>query len=271
MSTVYWIANLDGSWATTTNWSTGSVPVSNDIVIFDSRHNGNVTGGLNQTAVDLDSLHIMAGNTSQIGNNESDPLIISADSVRHYGSGTLFYQDGDGTTDLIRINSPNMVKAAWLSGTLGYVAAIDGSIILNVSGSLSVGYLLVALPQNTPPLELYGSGSVIQASMLGGSVVSESLVGTMRMVSGEYTHGKVDAIIAINGPSLVQAGGVFTFNAQGTMSNAIIMGGHLELAATPVPKTITNLSVFPGATCNAPEDIVTITAGGALIDRGLVG
>jgi hypothetical protein len=46
MPTLYWIASSASSWATAANWSTGSVPVSGDTVIFNHNGVGSVTSGL---------------------------------------------------------------------------------------------------------------------------------------------------------------------------------------------------------------------------------
>jgi hypothetical protein len=127
-----WIKQTPSSWVAA-SFDTNLLPGNNEKVIFDGFGQGSVVGGLNQAAVDLDLLQIDEAYTGNIG-AVSDPLIISADEVVYQGSGTMHYRDGNGITDLMIVESPNVLQAAVLSGdTITRLRVLNGRVQL-VSG-----------------------------------------------------------------------------------------------------------------------------------------
>jgi hypothetical protein len=134
-----WIARTPSSWVAG-SFDTGLLPGSNEVVIFDGSGQGSVVGGLNQTAIDLDRLELLSAYGGSIG-VPGNPLIISADEVIHQGSGTLCYQDGGGTTDLMIVDSPNAVNAAYLGGNTITRARILNGYLEFVSGIGTVTHL----------------------------------------------------------------------------------------------------------------------------------
>lgn len=127
-----WIATTPSSWVAA-SFDSNLLPASNEIVRFDGTGQGDVIGGLDQTAVDLDELTISPAYFGQIGNHGA-PLIISADLVVHRGRGSLFYQNGAGTTDLLFVDSDNLVDAAFLGGS-----AFSRVVLLKGRTTLLVG------------------------------------------------------------------------------------------------------------------------------------
>jgi hypothetical protein len=109
-----WIATTPSSWVAG-SFDTNLLPGNNEKVIFDGTGQGDVVGGLDQSAVDLDLLQVDAGYEGNIG-ADGGPLIISADEVIYQGLGTLAYKDGNGITDLMIVDSANLQDAVKLSG-----------------------------------------------------------------------------------------------------------------------------------------------------------
>ena len=88
-----------GDWGTGANWSTSSVPVSADDVIFDGRTAQAVTTGLDQTGVDLASMHIMSTYTVDIG-TQANPLTIETNgTLRVEGTGNICMMCGNDAAD----------------------------------------------------------------------------------------------------------------------------------------------------------------------------
>jgi len=70
MATLYWLGTTSNAWGTAANWSTGSLPVDGDTVIFEN--NSNPCAASDQSAIELAALYIYASYTGEIGDRPSN-------------------------------------------------------------------------------------------------------------------------------------------------------------------------------------------------------
>lgn len=267
MATRVWQSS-DGDWSNTASWTGATVPISNDVAVFPDNNSVSVTSGLSQAAVDLDALIVHPGYTGDIATSGSH-LTISADRVLHEGSGTLYYTDGNGITDLFILNASG--GAAVVSGTsLTRVLAMRGQLTLDASMSsltdLEVSFFNSRASDALVTIE-NGAGTITNLRMNGGTVVSSAVITNLYMQGGTLTQeNPAGAITNIN-----QLGGRVIYKSASTIALAQIMAGILDCGQDARALTITLLRLWPGASAIIPEDIVTVTAGGKLLERSTVG
>jgi len=264
MATRVWQSS-DGNWGNTASWTGAAVPVSNDIVIFPENNAVSVTSGLSQAAVDLDALITKPGYIGNIGSSGTH-LSISADRVLHEGSGTLYYTDGDGTTDLVIVNALGNVAAAVFSGTaLSRIVLLAGKTTLDASlaalTDLEIGF--VNSPQSDAECVIEnGAGTITNLLMSGGVVSSSAVITNAHLNAGILTQESVAGAIT----NLFLAGGICRYKTSTTLVLAQLLAGVLDCREAR-SLTISTLRVHPGARALVPEDMVTVTAGGALLGR----
>ncbi len=271
MATRVWQSS-DGDWDNAASWTGATVPVSNDVVIFPSNNSVSVTsnqGG--QTAVDLDALIIHPSYNGDIGTSGT-PLLISADKVLHEGTGTLYYTDGDGTTDHVIVNSTNRTDAAVFSGTsLSRITALRGKITLDSSlaalALLEVGYFTSRSSDANVVIET-AAGAITDCYMSGGQVDCGAAVTNLYQSAGKFIQNEA-AVSAIT--NIYQFGGQCVYNTDQNITLANILGGELDFSQNARQLTIALLKVWPGAKVINPTDRITVTAGGQLLARTTIG
>ena len=263
--------SADGDWDNNASWSGGVPPANGDTVIFPANNSVSVTSNQDgQGAVDLAALLIQPGYVGNIGSSGTH-LIISADRIVHEGSGTLFYTDGAGTTDNVIVNAVGNAAAATFSGTsltrivvLGGKVTLDGSIA--AVANLEVSYVN-AMQSDAEVIIENGAGTITTLLMSGG-IVSSSAVITTAYVSGGIliqvsTGGAITTLYCL--------GGTVRYNTVSTLGEAQVLAGALDCRATKPSGastlTISLLRVHAGAKAFIPTDLVTVTAGGSLLER----
>lgn len=275
MPTRVW-QGTDGDWDTAGNWSTATIPLTNDTVILPAGNSYSLTTTLNQAAVDLDLLEIDAGYTGQVGASGT-PLKIDADLVKHYGRGTLYYESDGAVTDWFIVNSMSNALAAYLDGDQitkitvqsGFVelAATLGTgaitTTLEVGGSIS-GTDVIIHPKSASP----SSAIVTTLHQTGGTVRSTGVITTAN-VSGGMLKQDTYGIATLN----VFPGGRVVYNS--SEDNGILIaanvfeGGILDLSGTAYRKTITTLTLHHGSTLIRDPNLTTITTENDLGGRKL--
>jgi len=270
MATRIWQSS-DGDWGNTASWTTATVPITGDDVIFPSNNQVSVTSGLSQGAVDLASLVIHPGYGGDVGLTGTH-LTISATKVLHEGTGTLFYTDGTGTTDRVIVNSTNKVNAATLSGSLlTRITVIRGKVTLDSAlGAVSIleSSFFASQSSDADVVIETGAGTITDLFMNGGQVDCGAAVTTLTQSAGKFIHNEAasGAIATIN-----QTGGQLVYNDDGNITLANIMGGELDFGQNARTLTIAELKVWPGARVINPTDRITVTAGGQLLERTTIG
>jgi len=223
-----WIKTVPSPWEAA-SFNTGLLPGSNEEVYFDGTANGDVVSGLNQTAVDLDKLHIKAEYSGTIGAH-GNPLIISADTVIHEGTGTLYYQDGGGQTDVILIRSTNLIDAAWLNGaTFDRVRIIGGKVSFGSTftcqtrmeiGDGTAGYTAIVDAENGP------GADVPEFRMISGFLSGQGAYHLLTPGVGGYAFMSGGTVI-LDAGAPAYLGGVF-----------VMTGGYLEWANYGSPGSV---------------------------------
>lgn len=230
--------------ATAANWSADTAPVSNDRVFFTSENTSANTGpnttmtGL--TAVDADLIQVQSGYTEAIGTN-GDPFKISADKVEHYGPNTLYYLDGDGTTDHILVDVSRTISTGQLSLELsgatttllscvrGYTSVLASSTIT----TMHVGQLGLATPETKL---IVATGCTLTASRaFGGTTTCSSNPTTLEVFAGATWTQNTAAITTV----YVFPGARLNLAFTGTYTTVYHYGGIIDATAGG-PMTFTN-------------------------------
>ena len=268
MATHRWIAQVPSAWAAA-SFDTNSLPASNDTVIFGSWGQGDVISSLSQTAVDLDLLQIQDSYFGRIGNH-GNPLIISADLVIARGRGTLHYQDGNGTTDVMILDSDNLVNAAYIGGnTITRLRVMKGRVKL-VTGIGTIADLEVSYRSNID------GDAYVDAGDLGALVVTDLRMdgGTLKVFGATIQNFTISAGL-LDAYTLSTSGSTATYQTGGRVrwtdvppvglsvawptAEYHLMGGTLDISGGG-PKTVTTLYQYAGGTLYDPNNNLDATS-----------
>ncbi|KKN11043.1 hypothetical protein LCGC14_1030440 [marine sediment metagenome] len=244
MATPIWISS-NGDWGDTASWSTGSVPVSADTVVFDGVNSVvSVTSGLNQTGIDLSRLDTSPEYTGDIG-LPGNPLRIDASTVLHRGRGSLYFK-GDGGGISVQVDSANLVDALVLSGTSslwtldvkkGHVTC-DNTVV-NIGGVRSLSDKSIII------IEKNGAETIAQIMMQAGFCQNfralSAATGILIVNGGVLVHE--DGAVT----TLHVQGGVCEWNADETLTIAVAGRGLLDFTRSGNVKTVAGLVIYPGA------------------------
>lgn len=263
-----WIATTPSNWQAS-SFDTNLLPASNEVVRFDGTGQGDVIGGLNQTTIDLDLLEVHDNYHGNIG-DPGNPLIISADQVIMQGRGTLNYQDGDGTTDLVIVQSDNPVDAMRImGGTVTRLRANAGRVVLGPSFSNDIDDLELAAPmsQRVPPSvvsQRTASTGYVRLRMAGGyleRLAPGGLTGETSVISGgvwKFTAGAGSPIWLSGG--LIQWDTAITSPGVSVLATAFyISGGTLDARAGGA-KAISSLYLDPAGQFLYNDDTMSVTS-----------
>lgn len=271
------------------NWSGATVPVSTDDVVID--HTGSqydILYGLAQSAVELTSLTITNGYTKKIGlpklnkDNAQSPypeyratyLAISATTLTIHGDGqgsgriklnlgavasTLGIQangqtaetgvpailiQGTTTTNIARVTRGD-VGFAFFDGESAHLATLEVGYVTNQAGDSTV--------RCGDGCDL-GDATIKQT---GGTLVTETAngTGTVTQTGGTfYANGGAHAAIT--------AAGTVYYSSVGTLTTAVgYAGAVFDFRQATGAVTVTNCSLYRGASFFDPSKRVTITNG----------
>lgn len=191
MAITYWTGAVSGDWDASGNWSSG-VPATGDTAIFDSG-TASVTGGLNQSAVNLESLFITDGFSGAIGSATLGRLQINADNVKLAGrnaavEGGYFLSGTFNVVDMLNGKlSPLSFPGVSLAGVIGLLRCYAGRIEVADGATLAAveGYGLSPSGLN---LRLGALGSPIAVRWYGGMLTNASPVETLVIAGGSVRH-----------------------------------------------------------------------------------
>lgn len=265
-------SDSDGDYSNLNNWSLGHVPLITENVIFNRTAVGSVITGFAQGAVNLNSFTVHPGYTGDIGMSGS-PLVISTvdddtgvtGNVVHQGPGGFYLLAGANGIEFLYIDTDEQTTEIELDGVIDQLILIKGRIVALTSfdgASIWISY------RNNPTSDvnftLQSTAALADLILNGGTVLYDGTTTTsfLKMSGGRLIQG-------INGGSfsqLIQTGGYIEYNGTGTINIAAVLGGTLDLSQDGRPKTITLLSVFPGAKFipNANTTITNNTQGSIL-------
>ena len=242
MATPIWISS-DGDWGNTASWSTGSVPVDGDTAVFDGINSVvSVTGSLNQAGIDLDELQTSPEYTGDIG-LPGNPLRLDS-FVTHRGSGSLYYQ-ADGQINQVFVDSVNLIDAAILFGTGAPYNVIVKKGHVTCSDSMTgLGAIHVMADKAIVIVEKNGAATVDRITMTAGFLENNRALSdadSFAIISGGvYVHQ--DGAVS----ELHIHGGVVEWNADETLSFALIASGLLDFTRSGNAKTVSAVIIYPG-------------------------
>ena len=241
MSSVNWIGSTGSqSWSVAGNWDTGAVPVTGDDVYINFG-NSDINGGLNQSAVALNSLNVGPGFSGTIGTtgNSSDSLQI--------GYTTGFFNCLSGR---IKID---------------YGSSTHITYIIQMGNSLDSGLEAFRFRGGSVSSKLYVAGS--NTTTVGGATTRGGLTATLS--EWDIEGGVLNLSSGVTAATGKQSGGTVTMYGGAT---TITQTGNNAILVTEGAGVITTLSVTNQAYINsrpaAGTDVIgTLNVGpGALCD-----
>lgn len=253
----------DGDWGNDGSWS-GVEPAESDRAFMPGTNATSVTAGLDNGGVDLALLQTDPNYVGHIGASGT-PLIIAANKVEHYGSGQLFYKSaivadpspGLDITDWFLVDSINRENAATLDGEqITRVTVISGKVTLlgtlgdtgtHGGNAVLTEFVETSFHDNPASDAEVIINCALKAStgtvrMNGGKVTSIGAIAKVLMSGGKWIHDT--AAVAL----LEMYGGTAWWKPTATLLEAHIFGGVLDLTQTTLPKTVTDLNLYPGGT-----------------------
>ena len=275
MATKLWVgtdAGNEGDWGVAANWSPSGVPIADDDVFLENT-NQSVTGTLDQSAVELDSLNIaqsftgsvgLAGTPLQIdspivnigynngpGSPSGSPLInLVLDAVASVITVSNTGNSSDSTKSPVRLltNSSSTtleirkgkVDLAMGTGQVASIGAIVMSWLTNKAGDVDLfignGVTLTTIDQQAGDLVI--SSACITLAFESGTLKTR----------GSGTIG-----------TLTVSGGIATLDSTGTITTMAIDGGTVDFTKSSVARVVTNLKLNPGGTLKHNPGDMTFT------------
>lgn len=241
MATPIWISS-DGDWGNTASWSTGAVPVNDDTAMFDGLNSVvSVTGGLEQTGVNLARLQSNPAYTGDIGLN-GNPLHIDALTVLHRGTGTLYFKS-DGGQNHIQVDSTNLINAAVLSGTSSaYIVTVKKG---RVTCSDEMGNIFGAqLMSDLASLIIEKNGAATLGNLLiqTGQVLNNRAITAIATVNGGYLVHEQGTVLEMR-----NHGGTILYETSDVVTIVVAGRGLTAFTVPGAGEVVAGLVIFPGA------------------------
>jgi hypothetical protein len=234
---VTWIGGASGSWATGTNWSTGTMPGAGDDVVLD----GSVTVSHSAGADAIQTLSLGPGAILQV---------VGDSSITATATGGPQVTD-DGIIDL----GDNTTAGGLFVNAAAASVAGTGDIVFGASAANQLGQQLGQALALGPGVTVHGqSGAVGLASGAldnQGTIRSEVAGGTITInPSGSFTND--GTVAALNGGTTVLGPGALTNLSSGTLTGGTweaVAGGTLRGLASGIATNAATL-LLDGADSN---------------------
>lgn len=244
---------------TAANWSTESVPVAGDDLIFSNSFNNPMTTGVDRGTTAFDSVYVEEGFTQQIGSYES-PLISHVAAFEYHGGGIVWAELGDsGGIPVTVTNSGARANGAWgvnLKGDISTLSVSGGSVGVNVEAGFSGTLSALHATGGTTVL---GSNltSVTSIDVIGGVVETRENVPTVRVYGGEFRTSGSAAITT----KLSVYGGNCVLSGSGTIAEILLDSGgvsQLDFSKRGIARTVTEIKNNGGTVIYDPN-VITFT------------
>ena len=245
MTTHLWVGATSADPTNSANWSTSSVPVTDDIIIFDDTAEGNCAGTLT-----ADIAHILAttGFAYKLGTDASTPLSISVDTLD---------LRSPGTNTITLSSSSNTDVSVYGTGTHTFKASTI--VNLNLLGSLN----------NTDNPAFTGTVTVDATSDVSGTIeVTGNCAGTLT----------IEAKTAANIPTINLDGRGMTTTLQRQSAAINLEGGPSGLPNTlnidPTDAAGITYAAVSAQAATAADAVINVTGGSTItsleMDSGTV-
>ena len=239
MAIKYWTGDADSNYSTASNWSPSGAPTASDDVIIEGKKD--ITGGLNQSAVALNSFFV--GEFSGVIASRLASLQINCTDVKFGGTNNCFIDVGAAVATIEVSNARSRVgtkSGLTIDGSaIATIEVIGGSVEIVDSASVINVNVIGNLASGSGADVLIGENvTVSNVKLTGGKLETKSDVSSVKIGDGEFvTSGVVDvATLDINA-------GQANIDATGTITTLSVDGGTCDLSRTLKTKTITSSTV----------------------------
>ena len=190
MTTHLWVGDTSADPTNSANWSTGSVPATDDIIIFDDTAKGNCAGTL---TANIARIVATLDFSYKLGTDASTPLSVSVDTldlrspgvntitlssssntdVSVYGTGTHTFK-ASAIVNLNLLGSLNNTDNPAFTGTVTVDATSDISGVVEVTGNCAGTLVIEAkAASNVPTINLDGRGMTTTLQRQSASISLE--------------------------------------------------------------------------------------------------
>ncbi len=283
MANPYWTGASTAVWSTNGNWSPATAPADTDTATFDQLATQGVDGS-DQSTIELSALYIWSTYIFAFGSNAS-PLIVDATLVeigRASRSSTVGQHSGRINLSLPDVASTILVFGTKTSSTDSgkepvriKTGANANKLIMTGSGRVGIATDLIADTAQFSEIACLSSGAIINVG--SGTTLTKwrqeagtgNLFGpatTLQQESGTLNTYGSGAYTTIN------VGGTANLGSSGTVTALNInASGIVNMLGDSRAKTVTTITMYPGATLRYDPNVVTVTnpivvVGGSLDD-----
>lgn len=257
MATKKWIGT-DGSYSTSGNWSPSGVPSAGDTVRLPAG-GGDITAGLNQSAVAIDAFIVEEGYSGDIG-SDAGYLQLDTDVFIYHGTGVAYVDLGSTTV------SPDIVKAAdaqdgehglYLKGSgIATLSITQGDVGLAALVGETATATTVRVMESGAKCELGPGCTLTTVTNNAGELLLRAAATTLNVVGGTTRTRETGAITTVN-----QYGGTIYPQSSGTITTHNLYGGTADFSHSGIPRTVTTLNQHARTTSELIYDpaVLTIT------------
>ena len=287
MANPRWTGATDGDFNTATNWSTGSVPVTGDLVTIPTGVTRAIDTNLDQSAKNFAGILVQPGSKVQVGAS-GNPLKCAVDKsggasytgiVSHFGDKAFYLKAAHATLDinLVLVDSDNMTLALQIDDD----ATAQILALRCLKGRTEAAPSITALPhvevgrRSNPDSDVDLLLDTHATNVVGMLIQNGGLVTLKREATDVIAAG---GLLIASGTepitNLYGAGGTIEYNTTGTLALAVMAAGFLDFTKDYQAKTVTSLySMRPATIARHPG--ITITndwsQGGTVVDDPTLG
>jgi len=248
-------------WSDAGDWS-AAVPVANDDALVSGALGTAINAGLNQAAIDLDSIRVHELCKYDIGASGT-PLQIATGNLEHYGRAGLYYECGAGLkTDMVRIQcaTPGVITelGSGAAADYDYILLNRGTVRMLASIDFGAACPVIIGKVDSPNDVTFSIGSGADTlptlHMNCGTGVTKGAITTAYVMGGTLTHD-----VALCTTLYVGPGAVVNYNHSAATTVVVYSGGTLNLLGNTIEKTITTLTSMPGSIVLRDDFLHTVT------------
>jgi hypothetical protein len=267
---------MDGSFTNTANWSTGSVPTTSDVIVFDGTGTFNLTSNLDQHTVAFGSIIVYQASTVQIGSivggvrtylQHAAPNVYIGQrqgSGAASGSELLMFDSGGTSCTYAIFDSSSQASIP----TLPPIQLIGSALTVDMSGGnfgaacqtsevATLAALTISLNGNgglsVSPAQAYiGVGATVTALTMNAGTVLDQRVNACTAATvngGTYTYQGTGDTTTLSVNSGAGTGGQVFYSGTGTIGT-LNQSGTFDRSQDGRSVTVTNWNIYSGATIN---------------------
>ncbi len=222
-------AGTDNDFSTAANWTGDTAPANGDDVVFDATCVTNCTAGMDQSAVNLNSLLVTSGYTGTIGATgaplqlDTDPV---TDRVVMEGSGSLFITGGLALVT-------HLAGTLEVGGAIGTLNPFSGTCTVRASATVTTINQGAASASNAPTLTVPSTATVTTVNAFRGTGTCACALTALNVYGATWSQSEdVTTLIVTSG----------TVNwTDGDITTALMYGGTLDGSSGAAARAIATL------------------------------